>query len=150
MRKFKTAEKCYILESNMRVKAGTVIRQQGHFYIIQIEGSNGAIRLSESRLFKSEEEAETGNNTYNELENYCQCNGGKRLAGHDIKAMIKEVNPRNEYILKNIRLKNSGGSVPPSRYNELWRYGAEVEDLDQEETTEKTLIRIAEWIKTRI
>ncbi|MBM6854525.1 hypothetical protein H6B11_10205 [Mediterraneibacter glycyrrhizinilyticus] len=93
---------------------------------------------------------ETGNNTYNELENYCQCNGGKRLAGHDIKAMIKEVNPRNEYILKNIRLKNSGGSVPPSRYNELWRYGAEVEDLDQEETTEKTLIRIAEWIKTRI
>ena len=93
---------------------------------------------------------ETGNNTYYDLENYCKCNDGKRLSGHDLKELIKEVNPRNAFILKDIHLKNSGGSVPPSRYNELWRYGAEVEDTNQEEEAEKTLVKIAEWLKTRI
>lgn len=93
---------------------------------------------------------DTGNNTYYELERYCERNGGKKLAGHDIRAMIKEVNPRNAFILKDIHLKNSGSSVPPARYNELWRYGAEVENAAQEEAVEKTLVKIAEWIKTRI
>lgn len=93
---------------------------------------------------------EIGKNTYDELDNYCKCNGGKKLSGHDIKEMIKEVNPHNSFILKDIYLKNTGGSVPPCRYNELWRYGAEVADEKQEEAAERTLKKIAEWIKTRI
>lgn len=94
---------------------------------------------------------ETGNNTYEELENYCKYNIGKQnLSGHDIKAMLKEVNPNNEYVLKNIRLKNGGGSVPPKKFNELWRYGVEVEDEEEEKKAEKTLVKIADWINTRL
>lgn len=93
---------------------------------------------------------QTGNNTYEQLEQYCQTNPGKKLAGHDIRAMIKEVNPSAEFILKNIRLKNKGGSVPPHRFNELWRYGAEVEDCTQEDAAEKVLVKIADWLKKTI
>ena len=32
---------------------------------------------------------QTGNNTFQQLEQYCQTNPGKKLAGHDIRAMIK-------------------------------------------------------------
>lgn len=94
---------------------------------------------------------ETGNNTYEELEQYCSCNTNKgNLTGHDIKAMLKEVNPRNDFVLKNIVLKKGGGSVQPRKFNELWRYGAEVADSEQEEEAERTLVKIAEWINTRL
>lgn len=55
---FVRGETCYILENNMNVRAVRVINKQGRFYIIQLVGSCGAIRLSESRLFKTEEDAE--------------------------------------------------------------------------------------------
>lgn len=94
---------------------------------------------------------ETGNNTYEELKHYCDCNADKKgLTGHDIKAMLKEVNPRNEFALRDIELKNNGGSVPPGKFNELWRYGVEVSDNEQEERAEKTLVKIAEWINSRL
>ena len=93
---------------------------------------------------------ETGNDTYEELETYCETNGKYNITGHDIKAMLKEVNPRNEFVLKNISLEKGGGSVPPMRFNELWRYGAAVADMEEEERTEKVLAKIAEWIKTRL
>ena len=93
---------------------------------------------------------QTGNNTYEQLEQYCKTNTGKHLAGHDIRAMVKEVNPRNDFALRNIRLKNKGGSVPPKRFNELWRYGAEVDDCAEEEAAEKVLFKIAEWLKTTL
>ena len=93
---------------------------------------------------------QTGNNTFQQLEQYCQTNPGKKITGHDIRAMIREVNPQDAFILRDIRLKNGGGSVPPNRYNELWRYGPEVEDSIQEEDAEKILVKIANKLKTII
>lgn len=55
---FARGDSCYILENNMNVRAAKVINKQGKFYVIQLVGSCGAIRLSESRLFKTEEDAE--------------------------------------------------------------------------------------------
>ena len=36
------------------------------------------------------------------------------------------------------------------RFNELWRYGAAVADTEEEEKAEKVLVKIADWIKTRL
>lgn len=55
---FVRGDTCYILENNMNVRAAKVINKQGRFYIIQLVGSCGAIRLTESRLFETEEAAE--------------------------------------------------------------------------------------------
>lgn len=55
---FVRGDTCYILENNMNVRAAKVINRQGKFYIIQLVGSCGAIRLSENRLFETEEDAE--------------------------------------------------------------------------------------------
>ncbi len=88
-----------------------------------------------------------GNNTYEE---FVQCCGReKNLTGHNISAMLKKLNPHSSYCLRNIHLKR-GGCVPPEKFNELWRYGAETEDGDEEEKVEKTLARIAEWIHTKL
>lgn len=89
----------------------------------------------------------THSNTYEELVRYCNNSQKVKLSGHDIKAMLKEVNPRNEYVLKSIRLKN-GGSVQPVRFNELWRYGPITEDAEEEEKAEATLEKIADWVHT--
>lgn len=89
---------------------------------------------------------EKGKNTYEEFES---CSD-RSLIGHDIKAMLKEVNPRNEFVLKNISLDKGGGSVPPKKFNELWRYGATVADVEEEEKAEKILVKIAEWIQSRL
>lgn len=55
---FTRGDICYILENNMNVRAAKVARRQGGFYIIQLVGSCGAIRLPESRLFATEADAE--------------------------------------------------------------------------------------------
>ena len=54
---FARGESCYILESNYKPRAAKVINKQVNFYVIQLVGSCGAIRLKESRLFKTEAEA---------------------------------------------------------------------------------------------
>lgn len=54
---FKTGDVCYILESNRRVRQAKVAGKSGEFYTIQFIGSCGAIRLKESRLFATEEDA---------------------------------------------------------------------------------------------
>ena len=65
---FVRGDTCYILENNMNVRAAKVISKQGKFYIIQLVGSCGAIRLSESRLFASEEEAENSKKLNQKIE----------------------------------------------------------------------------------
>lgn len=90
-----------------------------------------------------------GKNTFEEFESYCVNSSKRNLVGHDIKAMLKEINPAHTFLLKNIDLKK-GGSVQPGRFNELWRYGVTVADIQQEERTENTLEKIAEWIGTRV
>lgn len=89
-----------------------------------------------------------GKNTYEDLKFYYERNG-KKAPGHDLKAMTKEVGIESSFPLKRIRLKG-GGSVLPGKYNELWRYGAGIEDVKEEQSEEKTLVRIAEWLLQRI
>lgn len=89
-----------------------------------------------------------GKDTYEE---FAECCVGEKneLKGHNINAMMKELNPQSEYCLKSIALKR-GGSVLPKQFNELWRYGAALADEVSEEKAEKTLEKIAEWIHTRL
>ncbi len=89
-----------------------------------------------------------GKNTYEEFIECCG-NEKRELKGHNISAMMKVLNPQNDYCLRNISLKR-GGSVPPKQFNELWRYGAALADKEEEEKAEKTLVRIAEWIHTKL
>ena len=86
----------------------------------------------------------SGKNSYEE---YCASGQGS-WKGHNVKDMIKEVNPRNDFVLRDIQLKHGGGSVHPSRFNELWRYGVETADPKEEEKAERTLVKVAEWLKT--
>lgn len=129
---------------------------RNHYRLYQKTGGNEKTRklilfYSVECGLKSLIMKENGHNTYEDLERYCSCNADKRnLAGHDIKAMLKEVNPSNEFVLNNIELKKGGGSVQPRKFNELWRYGAETADIRQEEDAEKTLVKIAEWLNTRV
>lgn len=64
---FKRGDVCYILENNYLVRQVKVISRQGKFYTIQIVGKCGAIRLPESRLFISMEDAEKSKRGYNEV-----------------------------------------------------------------------------------
>ena len=89
-----------------------------------------------------------GKNTYEDLKFYYEING-KKVPGHDLKAMTKEVGIETRFPLKKIQLKG-GGFILPGKYNELWRYGAGIEDVKEEQSEEKTLVRIAEWLLQRI
>ncbi len=89
-----------------------------------------------------------GKDTYEEFSECCE-GEKKELRGHNISAMIKALNPSDDFNLKKIYLKR-GGSVLPKQFNELWRYGADVNDEREEERAENTLLKIAEWIHTRL
>lgn len=91
----------------------------------------------------------TGASTYEQLKEYSEQNN-KQVHGHNLKEMTKEVDIESDYPLKKIRLAKTGGDVRPAQYNELWRYGAAVEDEEEELREEKTLQSLAEWIKDRI
>lgn len=89
-----------------------------------------------------------GRDTYEELKKYSE-EQGKHIHGHDLKAMTEEVGIEHKYPLKRIRLIK-GGQCTPERYNELWRYGASVEDEEEEMKAEKMLEGIAEWVAQRL
>lgn len=55
--RFNRGDTCYILENNLKVRAAKVISRQGQFCVIQLVGTCGAIRLRESKLYHTEEEA---------------------------------------------------------------------------------------------
>lgn len=90
-----------------------------------------------------------GKNTYEELKKYSEDNS-RRVHGHDLKAMTQEVGIEHEYPLKKIRLAKDGGDVTSDCFNELWRYGASIEDENEETKAEDTLRGIAEWIEKRL
>mgnify|MGYP001028682542 FL=1 len=89
-----------------------------------------------------------GKDTY---EDFVECCGSekKELTGHNVRAMLKKLNPHSSYCLKKIPLKR-GGYASPDKFNELWRYGAALADGDEEEKAEKVLVKIAEWIHTKL
>lgn len=55
--KFNPGDTVYIIESALFIKKAKVLKVAGGFYTIQVEGSKGAFRVRESRLYKTEEEA---------------------------------------------------------------------------------------------
>ena len=57
MGKFTKGDACYILQSNRIVRKAYVLNQLGNMYTIQFATSDTVIRLKESRLFKTEDEA---------------------------------------------------------------------------------------------
>lgn len=65
---FVRGDTCYILENNMNVRAAKVINKQGRFYVIQLVGSCGTIRLPESRLFETEKAAENSKKMSQKIE----------------------------------------------------------------------------------
>ena len=65
---FARGDVCYILENNMNVRAAKVISRRSNYYVIQLVGSCGAIRLPESRLFKTEEDAENSKKINRKIE----------------------------------------------------------------------------------
>lgn len=57
MAKFIVEDTAYIVENGMHLRKVTIIRVAGGFCTVKLDGSDGAIRLRESRLFATEEEA---------------------------------------------------------------------------------------------
>lgn len=55
--KFNPGDQVFIIESGSFVKKAKVLKSSGGFVTIQITESHGAIRVRESRLFLTEEEA---------------------------------------------------------------------------------------------
>ncbi|MCU0079361.1 hypothetical protein [Extibacter muris] len=49
-------DKCYIIENNMHIRPATVVRSGGGFCVIRF-GSGKGIRIRESRLYRTPEEA---------------------------------------------------------------------------------------------
>ncbi|MBQ9119304.1 MAG: hypothetical protein IJY09_04490 [Lachnospiraceae bacterium] len=89
-----------------------------------------------------------GKDNYKDFKTYSE-NNNLRIHTHDLKAMTREIGIEHNYPLKRIPL-SKGNPVDSARFNELWRYGAEVEDVNDEIETEKTLQKIAEWIEQRL
>lgn len=54
--RFKVGDTCYFLVSNSIVKKGEIRSTRGAFYLVK-HAQGAAIKLSDSRLFKTEEEA---------------------------------------------------------------------------------------------
>ena len=55
--KYKVGDIAYIVESNRFIKEVVIKKYAGGFYIIKFKDSGGGIRVHESRIFCSEEEA---------------------------------------------------------------------------------------------
>ncbi|MBR6983917.1 MAG: hypothetical protein IKH75_10410 [Ruminococcus sp.] len=55
--KYNSGDIVYIVENGHFIRECVVIRYSGGLYMIRFTDSNGAIKLRESRLFSSKEEA---------------------------------------------------------------------------------------------
>lgn len=56
--KFKAGDTAYLIESNRIVREVTIIKFAGGFYTIRFKDSSGGIKVRETRLYSSNEEAE--------------------------------------------------------------------------------------------
>ena len=70
--------------------------------------------------------------------------------GHNIKLMIKLLGFEGTFNLKSIDSKNFITSVGPSQYNQMWRYGIDIEPNGKEQSVEVELVRIAEWLDPKV
>lgn len=58
MANFKAGDKAWIVESTIFVKEVEIINVKGGFATLRFKDSNGGMRVRESRLYKTKEEAE--------------------------------------------------------------------------------------------
>lgn len=54
---FEIGSECYIVECSSIVKKAKILGRQYNFYMVQLDGSSGAIYLKKNRLFETEEAA---------------------------------------------------------------------------------------------
>ena len=55
--RWKPGDECYIIENNMHIRPAVVIRSSGGFCTLRL-GNGKGIRVRESRLYRTPEEAE--------------------------------------------------------------------------------------------
>lgn len=56
--KFKAGDTVYIIENGNKISECTVMKYSGGLYMIRFKEGNGAIKLRESRLYRTKEEAQ--------------------------------------------------------------------------------------------
>lgn len=56
--KFKAGDTVYLIEANRIVREVTIIKFAGGFYTIRFKDTGGGIKVRETRLYASQEEAE--------------------------------------------------------------------------------------------
>ena len=58
MANYKAGDKAWIVESTIFVKEVEIVNIRGGFVTLRFKGSSGGMRVRESRLYKTKEEAE--------------------------------------------------------------------------------------------
>ena len=58
VQRFKPGDTAYIVENTRFVRKGTIIKRLGELYVFRFSDSFGGIKVRESRLFQSKEEAD--------------------------------------------------------------------------------------------
>ena len=58
MTSFKAGDKAWIVESTIFVKEVEIVNIKGGFVTLKFKGTSGGMRVRESRLYKTKEEAE--------------------------------------------------------------------------------------------
>ncbi len=56
--KYKVGAQVFFIESNYKITEELVVNRTGEFYVVRYQNGNGGLRLRETRLFPSREEAE--------------------------------------------------------------------------------------------
>jgi len=72
----------------------------------------------------------------------------KGIEGHNLKNYLHYLN-NHSYKLQNLKCKN-GKEAAVKEYNQVWRYGIELDDQAIENEAVRELERIAEWIEREI
>ena len=71
--------------------------------------------------------------------------------GHDLKKMIEIAQIGNTI---NFQLKHTfslrGGKIEPEQFHQIWRYGIEVKNSEDEAKSEDVLKNVANWLEQRI
>jgi len=87
-------------------------------------------------------------NSTEELEDY---QGYNNPDGHDIRELIKiaHIGDQENFQLKTF-ISQKIGKIEPKQLHQIWRYGIETNDSDNENRSEKILQNVANWLNSRI
>lgn len=68
--------------------------------------------------------------------------------GHNLKCFLQYLQIHS-YKLQNLKCKN-GMEASVEKYNQVWRYGIQIDDPDIENEVVRELQKIAEWIERKL